>query len=647
MTERRLGPLRLVEELGRGGMGTVHRASLVEPVHGLDTGVEVAVKVLHPHHATEADYAARFAREGAIGLRVSDDRVVRTFGTGTAREGDGPEVPYLVLELVKGQTLRALLGELGRVPEALVRHIGREVARGLAAIHAAGAVHRDVKPENVLVTPEHRVKLMDLGVAKHDDDVRHLSQTGAFVGSVLYAAPEQFAGEDARSIDGRADLYALGLVLYELTVGRHPFGDADVRKALSRQLDAEAPRASALRPETTPFLDAVISRLLERVPDARFDSADELAAVLDAGEACPWWEAERRLRPASGPRRLPRVLVARETSLHGRDTELSRLDAAFERARHEAGGVVLIEGEAGIGKSRLVDTWLSRWAAGIDVPHVLLGTHAGGGAVEAMAEALREQLSGLDVDAAIRRRLATTPLLIPALSAILRGEPLPLEGAISKRDELRAGFVAFVASLAAEAPTVVVIEDLHRASDEGRALFAAIAAEARKRRIVLVGTFRPEVPESFPTSLAASAPVERLRLARLSPKVLAALLTEALGSVRIADEIGFGISAKSDGNPFFVFEVLRGLRETGRLVRSGDGTWVRTEVIRRIEIPSSVRDLVRERLAGLSEDERDLLDVAACAGEDFDPLLVGEALGVERIPVLKRVGRLERHTPVD
>ena len=116
MNARRLGPLTLVDELGRGGMGAVYRALVTTPAYGLAPGAEVAVKVLHPHLLGEADYAVRFEREGEIGLRVRDDRVVRTHGTGRAREGDGPEVPCLVLEYVRVQTLLALSSELGRLP---------------------------------------------------------------------------------------------------------------------------------------------------------------------------------------------------------------------------------------------------------------------------------------------------------------------------------------------------------------------------------------------------------------------------------------------------------------------------------------------------------------------------------------------------
>src|SRR6185295_2408866 len=173
-----LGPYRIERELGAGGMGRVYAARVVSRCPGLAEGALV------------------------------HENVVRTFDC-DAMGGHH----FLVMEYVEGQTLRSLLAELDRVPEELCRHIGREVAKGLAAIHAVGVVHRDMKPENVLVTKEHVVKVMDLGVARLADEALRLSQSGAFVGSVQYAAPEQF--RSAADVDARADLHALGLILYE------------------------------------------------------------------------------------------------------------------------------------------------------------------------------------------------------------------------------------------------------------------------------------------------------------------------------------------------------------------------------------------------------------------------------------------------
>ena len=175
---------------------------------------------LHPHLSDSPGFFKRFRREVEVGRRVRHANVVRTLDADEI-EIDGGRHRFIVMEHVEGRTLRALLEELGVVPEGLCRHVGREVAQGLAAIHVAGAVHRDVKPENVLITGLHAVKVMDLGVARLADEQMRLSGTGAFVGSVLYAEPEQFSS--SAQVDGRADLHALGLVLYELATGRHPF----------------------------------------------------------------------------------------------------------------------------------------------------------------------------------------------------------------------------------------------------------------------------------------------------------------------------------------------------------------------------------------------------------------------------------------
>jgi serine/threonine-protein kinase len=182
-----LGPYRLDRELGSGGMGKVYAATLTREAAGMSPGTTVALKVVHPHLLETEGFFKRFLREADIGKSVRHDNVVRTLDCDQLVSGGQPNA-YLVMELVEGQTLADLQRELDRVPEELCRHVAREICKGLAAIHDAGVVHRDLKPENVLITPDHVVKVMDLGVARLADEALRLSQSGAFIGSVEYAA---------------------------------------------------------------------------------------------------------------------------------------------------------------------------------------------------------------------------------------------------------------------------------------------------------------------------------------------------------------------------------------------------------------------------------------------------------------------------
>jgi serine/threonine-protein kinase len=246
MIGTRLGPYTIEALLGTGGMGTVYRAAGPDGV--------VALKIVHPALLGEGGARERLAREAELGRRVQHGNVVRTLGSG---EADG--ALFLVMEYVEGRTLDKLREELGAVPEELCRHIASEVAQGLAAVHAAGAVHRDLKPANVLVARDNTVKLMDLGVARLRDEAARMSRTGAFVGSVDYAAPEQFEG--ASDLDGRTDLHALGVLLYELATGRHPFRRDSLQGTMGAILNAAPP---PLDGKSSPFFHAVVGRLLQK-----------------------------------------------------------------------------------------------------------------------------------------------------------------------------------------------------------------------------------------------------------------------------------------------------------------------------------------------------------------------------------------------
>ncbi len=639
----RIGPYRIVETLGAGGMGTVYLARVEDPPHGFEAGQSVALKLVHPHLLHRAGFFRRFVQEAEVGRRVQHPNVVRTHFVDAVADADGHH-HFLVMEYVEGRTLRALLEELEVVPETLCRHIAVDVARALEAIHGAGAVHRDLKPENVLITSGEQVKVMDLGVACLADEAARLSRTGAFVGSIHYAAPEQFR-RDGREIDGRADLHALGVLLYELSTGVHPFHDDDYRVVLRRVLDETPRRAGELNPQLSPFFEEVIRRLLAKSPDERFASASELAAVLEEGEASPWWRDRAKAIRAETHAPLRRIRVPRETAVYGRETEIERLAALFARAKSGEGQVLLLEGEAGIGKSRLVDETVARLGLGGEKFHFLFGSYPPAGvatASGALSDAFREQFGTDDMEETLRRYLAPTPLLVPAFAAVLLGEPRP-EGALAlTRDSLHTVFVHALRALAAERPVILVVEDLHFAPEDGRALFASLAMAVPQHRVLLVGTMRPGLPEAWATALDRLDHTTRVAVPRLGPKELVLVLQDAFRSQRLAEELAGKIALKSDGNPFFVFEIVRGLREGQFLRRRPDGTWETTRIIHDIEVPSSIADVVQARLSDLADDDRDLLDVAACCGFEFDPSLVAEAAGVPLLPALKQLGRVER-----
>src|SRR5262249_14154720 len=153
--------------------------------------------------------------------------------------------------------------------------------------HAEGAVHRDLKPDNVLITSDHVVKVMDLGVARLDDEGTHLSQSGAFVGSLRYGAPEQYT--KGRSIDGRADLHALGLLLYDVATGVHPLGADDVGVLMRRLIEERPRRAGELNPQLSPLFEELLAQLLAKDRDERPSGAAEVLQILEEGEESAWW----------------------------------------------------------------------------------------------------------------------------------------------------------------------------------------------------------------------------------------------------------------------------------------------------------------------------------------------------------------------
>ena len=270
--ERALAPQYEVEgELGRGGMGIVYRAR--------DTRLKrsVAVKLLPPELAYRTEIKSRFLREAEMSAQLSHPNIVPIY---SVDEKDG--LVYFIMACVDGDNLGKRMAAQGPMPVAEVRRILREVAGALAFAHARKYIHRDIKPDNILIDKDDgRAIVTDFGIARavQDGAETRLTATGIAIGTPAYMSPEQAAGD--REIDGRADLYALGTLGYQMLAGRLPFEATSTPALLVKQLSEKPMPIVERRPDTPPDLAGIVMRLLEKDPAARFASADELTAALE------------------------------------------------------------------------------------------------------------------------------------------------------------------------------------------------------------------------------------------------------------------------------------------------------------------------------------------------------------------------------
>ncbi|HKI19154.1 MAG TPA: protein kinase, partial [Isosphaeraceae bacterium] len=267
----RLGPYEVVEFLGRGGMGLVLKAR--DPA--LDR--MVAIKVLTPALAHGATARRRFAREARAVAAVGNEHIVAIHAVDDFRG-----LPYLVMQYVPGRSLQDRLDASGPLEVKEILRIGIQVARALAAAHAQGVVHRDIKPGNILLENcIERVKLTDFGLARAIDDAS-LTQSGVIAGTPQYMAPEQARGE---AVAASADLFSLGAVLYAMAAGRPPFRGDSALAVLKRVCEIPHRAVRELNADVPDWLEAVIDRLLAKEPADRFHTATDVADLLERGLA--------------------------------------------------------------------------------------------------------------------------------------------------------------------------------------------------------------------------------------------------------------------------------------------------------------------------------------------------------------------------
>jgi ABC-type oligopeptide transport system substrate-binding subunit len=586
---------RLEDELGQGGMGTVHRAfdSMLER--------EVAVKLVTGFEM-ETEGRARLLHEAKSIAQLNHPNIVTVYDA-----GEMDQAPYIVMELVEGSSLHE------QPPDDLEGLVSTaiQICMALEHAHERGIVHRDLKPENVLIDADGNAKLMDFGIAR--SMASRMTQEGRIAGTVFYMAPELALGKE---YDGRADLYALGVMLYELTTGELPFQQGDPVAIISQHVNAPVVPLRAKDPEIPAGLDKLIVQLMSKDPEDRPASAGKTLEVLQ----------KPGLLDTTGPEEeqlstLDRIVRGR---MIGREAEFNKARELWYEATEGKSQILLVSGEPGVGKTRLLREIITQSEV---MGAQVLGSASyaeGGPPYSPFKQILREVLPKASQNGFNLPETVVADLL--SLAPEFRAQypdvkPNPSEDPQSDQHRLFESFFVFVAALSQHTPLLVYLDDAHWADSGSLNLFRHVARQLGSQPVMLLATYREiELDEARPLNevlldVSRESQTTRIKLNRLTLSQTDDLLSSFFQD-EITPDFLEGIYRETDGNPFFIEEVCKALVESGQLYFE-DGSWHRPSVDE-LGIPQSVRVAIQSRVGKLSPETQELLVQAAVIGREFE-----------------------------
>ena len=649
-----IGPYEILEPLGKGGMGVVYRArhpdagrvvalkTVRVPHAGMLGGIRREIHALgrlqHPGIVSFLDEGVEdgtpwYAMELLEGVSLRQVIQYRRWPEGGALDPETPmmtsywstalsQEPTAAMELQPPFPARAEVrpgrsrGLLAVLPQILT--FARRLCAPLAYMHGEGLVHRDLKPDNIVLRPDGTPVLVDFGLMSQfgGETSRAVFELGgSAAGTWAYMPPEQARGE---VVDARADLYALGCILYELVSGAPPFGFGDARQLRRAHAEGEPDPLTGIPDE----LARLIERLLAKAPSDRLGHADDVAAMLAA------LGAENGM---GGPRPRPHLY---RPLLVGRSEVMQELSALLERAKAGHGGLVLLGGESGVGKTHLAME-LGKLArrSGMDV---LVGDCDRGAPLQPFAKPLqsvgdrcREKGSRLS-ERLFGPRARVLSVIEPSLRDIPgqseRAEPVELPSR-EARIRLFSYLAETLGEIGGEKPLLLVLDDLQWA-DELTTSFLEFLVEAGATAgapLLLLGTYRSDEKTEALSRLSDAEAVADFTLGRLDERAVGRMVKEMLALEAPPPSFTRFLLRRSEGVPFFVAEYLRAAVAEGLLRRDPNGTWrvgdegddATERNYEALPLPTSLSDLVTRRLETLAPEAGALVDVAAVLGREM------------------------------
>ena len=648
--ERALLHYRLIERIGQGGMGEVYKAE--------DTklGRHVAIKLL-PEAATQDLIAKRrLLKEAQSASALNHPNIVTIH---TIEETDG--LGFIVMEYVEGETLKASIERAGALPLTTLLDIGIQVTDALAAAHAIGLIHRDIKSANILITPRGHAKVLDFGLAKmmrqEPQELDHeaatltnLTDAGTVLGTAAYMSPEQTRGE---TLDARSDIFSLGCVLYEAATRSLPFGGPSMLSIMHAIAAMEPPPPSRVRPELPREFDLIIERALAKDKERRYASASEMGQSLQSLRATTsgTW--------SGFPIVYDKDLIERTAaSFVGREPEMRKLDEFLRQAIAGTGRVVFITGEPGIGKTSLSDEFLRR--VGKQYPGLLISRgrcveqYGTGEAYLPFLDAVGALLNGPGrerIAAVLRTYAPTWCLELPTAFASTGSlEKLQQETIGATKERMLREMGDALGMLATSSPVLLLLEDLHWADPSSVDLLRHLGQRISGQRLLIAGTFRPEDLErsnhplkSYKAEMQAHKLCEEVAVGSLSREQIAKYLDATFSPNDFPPELTSLIYDKTEGHPLFATNLLQYLSERGAIAKmNAHWSLVRPLSETELDAPESVRSMISKTMDSLAEDERRALQYASIEGAEFLSTVAAKLLDVDEIELEEQLARLEK-----
>jgi serine/threonine protein kinase/tetratricopeptide (TPR) repeat protein len=624
-----VGRYEILSLIGAGGMGELYRAR--DP----ELGRELVVKLLPRRTAFHPEALERFVREARAASALNHPNIITVYEV-----GESPKGHFIAMELIEGRNLRDLKLDIPTI--AGVAKIGAQAARALAVAHAAGIIHRDIKPDNLMLRDDGYLKVLDFGIAQlgergdgKPEDTR-LTQPGMVVGTMRYMSPEQATGAQVTSA---SDIFSLGIVLYELAAGRHPFDSSSDMGTLSSIILRDPLPPSRVNSRVPESFDELIMRMLAKDPAGR-PTATEVHETLESIVAL---QASNRFAPE---------IVQPQAGVIGRENELSALNEAFANALGNKSSLVCVSGEPGIGKTTVVEAFL-RHLAGTATHSVALGRCserlAGAEAYLPLLDAIDDLMHG-DGSMKSARLLEK---LAPTWWQMLSGSNSDSNDSGSpaqSQERLKRELASFLEKVCELRPLVLLIEDIHWADSSTVDVLSYVLTRLQSSRLVTIATYRPtELQMSAHPFLALKLDLQtrgfarEIPLAFLSEENVGRFIDDRFPGNQFPPEFKQLIHSRTEGSPLFVEDLLRYLRDRCAVCEK-HGKWEMSGSVNDVanEIPESMRSMVERKIGQLEVADRNLLAAASVQGHSFDSAIVAEALNQDAADVEDRLDALDR-----